>query len=268
MHVTKANGEREHFSEEKVRYSIHRAGIPEEIQNQVVDHISSKLYENIPTHEIYRHITEFLTDSDKPFIKAKYSLKQAIMELGPTGYPFEDFISEIFKTMGYATQVRTILLGRCISHEIDVIAQKGEERLMIEAKFHNNSGIRSDSHVALYTKARFDDIKEKHGLTKAVVVTNTKVTLDALNYSDCVGMKIISWSLPEGESLRDLIEKSGLSPITALTSLSLSQKQQLLQNHVVLCKDLYNKPTALEELGLPPDKKQLILDEARFVANL
>lgn len=267
VHVTKATGQQEHFSEEKLRYSIHRAGIPDEIQHLVVNHIKEKLYEGIPTSEIYHHIIEFLDTSDKHFEKAKYSLKQSIMALGPTGYPFEDFIAEILKPMGYQTTVRTILQGSCISHEIDVIAEKENKRIMIEAKFHNSSGTRSDSHVPMYTKARFDDVRQKHNIDEAWVVTNTKATVDAINYADCVGMKIVSWSLPEGESLRDLIERSKLHPITSLTSLTQAQIQQLLENHIVLSKDIHDNPNLLNMLGLPEDKKNTVLKEVEFLCS-
>ncbi len=266
--VIKATGEKEPFSQEKVRQSIKRAGIAEEIQEQVVAHIKSKLYEDIPTSEIYRHITEFLGQSKNPYTKVKYGLKQAIMALGPTGYPFEDFVSEILKTQGYTTTVRNILQGKCITHEIDVIAQKGETKIMVEAKFHNLAGTKTNVHVALYTKARFNDVIEKNNLNQAWLVTNTKVTSDAITYALCMGMKIISWDYPEGESLRELIEKSNLTPVTALTSLSQNQIQQLLQNNFVLCRDICKNPKALELLGLPQDKKQNILSEATFVCNL
>ncbi len=265
--VTKSSGEKQPFSEEKVRLSIRRAGIPSQIQEQVVAHIKNKIYNEIPTSEIYHHITEFLGKSH-PHANAKYGLKQAIMAFGPTGYPFEDYISEIFKTQGYKTQVRSILQGKCITHEVDVILEKNGERTMIEAKFHNTTGIKTDVHVALYTKARFDDVKEKNNLNNAWLVTNTKMTSDAISYALCSDMKIISWDYPEGNSLRDIIEKSGLTPITALSSLSQNQIQQLLQNNYVLCRDVCKNPKILDLLNLSEEKKQAILAESAFACNL
>lgn len=268
INVVKATGEKEEFSEKKLLQSIKRAGIPDQIQEQVTAHIKSKLYEGIKTSEIYNHIVEFLGKSTQPHTRIKYSLKQAIMALGPTGYPFEDFVAEILKTQGYKTQVRTILQGKCISHEIDVVAEKNKERIMVEAKFHNLPGTKTNIHVALYTKARFNDVVEKNNLNLALIITNTKVTMDAISYALCMGMKIISWDYPEGNSLRDMIEKSGLTPITALTTLSQSQIQKLLENNFVLCKDVCKNPEALKLLGLPEDKLQNILQEAAFACNL
>lgn len=267
IQVIKATGEKEPFNEEKVRNSIKRAGLPNELKEQILAHVKSKLYENIPTSEIYNHITEFLDQTNHSFDKSKYSLKQAIMTLGPTGYPFEDFMAKILQTQNYTTEVRKILNGRCINHEIDVLAEKENKKIAVEVKYHNLPGTRTDIHVALYTKARFDDIKEKNSISEIWLVTNTKVTADVIDYGLCVGMKIMSWSYPVNESLRDLIEKDRLFPITALSTISQNQKQQLLENHIVLCEDIAKNPSSLDILALPEDKKQNILSEVKFICG-
>lgn len=268
VNVVKATGEIEPFSEIKIRSSIRRAGIPQKIQEEVVDHIKSKLYENIPTKEIYRHILEFLGQSPHPFNGTKYNLKQGIMDLGPTGYPFEDYISEILKSQGHSTQTRQILRGNCVSHEIDVIAEKDGKRIAVEAKFHNGLGTRSDVHVALYTKARFDDIKEKNNLDEAWIVTNTKATGDAIAYAECNGIKVIGWNYPEKGSLRDLVEETKLFPITAVTSLTQSQKQILLLHKIVLCKNICISPGLIKILGLHHDQEKKVLAELSYLCNL
>lgn len=266
--VVKASGEKEPFSEEKVRASIQRAGIPKELQEQVLEHVKSRLYESIKTSEIYHHIIEFLGTSKAPFTKSKYSLKQAIMELGPTGYPFEDFVAEILKTSGYQTQVRTILAGKCVTHEIDIIAKKETHKAIIEVKFHNMPGTKTGIHEALYTKARFNDVLEKNDFNQVWLVTNTKISQDAITYGVCMGMKVMSWNYPEGESLRDLIENARLHPITALTTLSMGQKQKLLENHIVLCKDICQNPNLLDQFGIKNEEKKATLSEAQFVCSL
>lgn len=263
--VLKATGKLEPFNEEKLRSSIQRAGIPSMLVENVVIYIKTKLHEGIPTSEIYKYISEFLGNSPHPYNKSKYGLKQAIMELGPTGYPFEDYISEILKMEGYKTEVRQVMYGKCISHEIDIIAQKDNIKSMIECKFHNMPGTKSQIHVSLYTKARFDDVKEKNNFDNVWLVTNTKITQDALNYAICANMKVISWDYPEKGSFRDLIEKHKLHPITMLTSISAAQKQQLTENHVVLAKDVCVNPSSLDVLGLPNDKKNSIVSECQFL---
>ncbi len=264
--VIKANGQKELFSESKVINSIQRAGIPQTTQSEVLSHIRSKLYDGISTGEIYRHILEYLGKS-QPFAKAKYSLKEAIMMLGPTGYPFEDFIAEILKADGYQTQVRQILLGKCVSHEIDIIAEKEGKLSAIEAKFHNSLGTRSEIHVALYTHARFQDIKDRNHIHNSWLVTNTKTTSEANTYAQCVGLKVMSWSYPEGASLRELIEKAKLHPITVLTSLSHAQKMKLLDNHIVMCKTIYKNESLLDNLSLAQEERRNVLAEIAFICQ-
>lgn len=266
-HILKANGNREEFSDEKVLNSIRRAGINEEAQLAVLQEVKSHLYDDIPSSEIYARIIDSLSTNYR-YARTKYSLKWGLMMLGPTGYPFEDFVSKVLEETGYTTQVRQSVFGKCIRHEIDVIAEKEGKKIMVEAKYHNSPGSRSEIHVALYTSARFQDVKEKFSFDEAWIVTNTKATADAVTYAECVGMKIISWSHPAGGSLRDLIEKSGLHPITILSTLTLDQKKVLLGKHFVMCKDLRDNPDALSELSLSDEHKTKVLEELHFVCDL
>jgi hypothetical protein len=138
--VIKANGQPEDFSEKKLIDSIRRAGIPANLEEEVLEHIKSNLYENIPTHEIYYHLEEYLGHTKSPYYKNKYSLKRALMDLGPTGFPFEAYVAEILKAQGYETQVGEILMGKCVSHEVDIIAKNKTQKIMVECKFHNRPG--------------------------------------------------------------------------------------------------------------------------------
>lgn len=267
VQVIKANGEIEEYNEGKVLASIIRAGIPQSMQDNVLQHVNSRLYNNIPTSEIYHHIIEFLGKSSYPFTRSSYTLKQAIMDLGPTGYPFEDYVAALLSAHGYVTKVRQMLMGNCVNHEIDVMAEKDDTHALVEVKFHNAVGTRSDVHVPLYTKSRFEDVKDKHNLTEVWLVTNTKATTDAVAYANCVGMKIISWSYPENGSLRDMIQNSQLHPITVLETLTAHHKTKLLNDHVVLCKTIHERPSVLDSLALSTRDKEQILSEVDFVCR-
>lgn len=267
FNVIKENKDVEPYSEEKVLSSIKRAGVPLEMHASVLAHINGKAYNNIPTKEIYHHITEYLAASPYPYTKSMYSLKQSVMALGPTGYPFEDFVAELLTSFGYSCLVRQTFMGACVSHEVDIVAEKPGLKAMIEAKFHNALGTRSDVRIPLYTHSRFQDIKEKYQFTEGWVVTNTKATTDAIAYAECVGMKIISWSHPEKGSLRELIEQAGLHPITMLTTLSLAHKTHLLENHSVRCKAIHENPSVLDGLSLSHEEKKKVMEEVNFICS-
>lgn len=270
IQVKKLSGELEPFSKENILASIKRIGIPESQQQAVLNHVTSILFDGISTSEIYNHIAEFLEKSSQPFMRSKYSLREAIMKLGPSGYPFEDYIAKILEAQGFTTQTRTVVQGTCITHEIDVIAEKSTvlpTKIMVEAKFHNQLELRTNVHVPLYTKARFDDCKQKNNFTHVWLITNTKATIDAIAYAQCVGMKLISWSYPEGEGLRDLVEKLHMYPVTALTTLPQTYIQQLLGKNIVLCKDICTDHTILNTFDITKEEKQKIIDEVSFLCK-
>lgn len=266
--VLKASGKTEPFNESKVLASIGRAGIPQKLHLEVLNHIKNNLHNNTSTEEIYQQIQNFLAGTKYKYSQSKYSLKRAIMDLGPTGFPFEVYVAEILSKAGFQTKISQVLSGKCVIHEVDIVALKEGRKVMVECKFHNKPGIKSDLHVSMYTKARFDDLKDKHKFSEALLVTNTKISSDALAYAFCENVKVISWSYPEGEGLRDLIEKYKLYPITQLTSLSMSQKQLLLAKNVVLTRFICERPDMLKELNLSQDQLREIVLESKTVCNL
>lgn len=276
IQVRKASGDLEPFSESKVVRSLERAGVDKALIDKVLVHVKKEIYDGITTQRIYSHIFEILKREKSPSL-GRYNLKKAIMELGPTGYPFEKFVGTLLKYNGYQVETGINVFGRCVTHEIDVIAQKDNQHFMVECKFHNQPGTRSDVKVALYVKARFDDVeaawKEKAGhqtkFHQAWLVTNTKLTSDAIQYGECVEMKLIGWSYPASGSLQDLIEDSGLHPLTCLTSLSGSQKETLLSSDVVLCRDILTlEPALLSSLALSDEQRNKLFEEIKAVCRL
>lgn len=271
--VIKASGDKEPFNEEKVRRSIRRARVPKKLENEVVNHIRKIVYDGIPTQEIYKHIREFLGKSVSPYTKSLYGLKQAIMQLGPSGFPFEKFVSQVLEYHGFETEVDVIVSGKCVDHEVDVLARKDNRQYMMECKFHTTPGTRSDVKVALYVQARFEDIqantgsqlREKVLISQPWLVTNTKFTTEAIEYGNCVGMKVMGWNHPETGDLRGLIESVGLHPITCLTTLTHEQIKYLLDKGIVLCRQLVSDKDSLEEAGVSKETIEQALKEISLI---
>jgi len=144
---------------------------------------------------------------------------------------------------------------------------------MIECKFHNQSGIKSDVKISLYVQARFEDIKKKWeqapGHTQKFhqpwLVTNTELTSDAIRYAECVGMKTIGWNYPANDSLRNWVESSKLHPVTCLTSLSNSQKKYLIENNIILCRSLHEDDGLLNRIGLNEEQKAVLSAEVKYL---
>jgi hypothetical protein len=215
IYITKAGGRRELFNEDKLRASLERSGATDEAVEDCLSHIESELHEGMSTNEIYKHAFDFLHKWKKP-VALRYSIRRAVMELGPTGFPFEQFIAEYFKDKGFEALTGQQVLGACVPHEVDVVAWNNKELIMCEAKFHNELGIKSDLKVALYIKARFDDLKENvfdyggkdRQITGAWLITNTKFSSTAIHYGVCQNLTMIGWNYPEKGNLQTMIESS------------------------------------------------------------
>ncbi len=93
------------------------------------------------------------------------------------------------------------------------------------------------------------------------VVTNTRFSVDAIQYGTCAGLHLIGWDYPVKESLKDQIDELGLYPITCLTSLTKTEKQFFLDKKIVLCHELYDNTKLLEQAGIKPSRIDIILKE-------
>lgn len=211
IQVIKASGQLEPLDLEKVRFSLIRAGADAVTIDKILLELKSKLYDKIPTREIYAQVFKLLGQF-QPQKANYYSLKPALMQLGPSGYPFEKFIGQLFTAMGYQAQIQQIITGKCVSHEVDVVAQKDNLKILIECKFHNRPGTKTEIKDALYTQARFEDIDAAAPgkYTQVWLVTNTKLTTQAITYGRCKNIGLLAWRYPENAGIEKLIERFNL----------------------------------------------------------
>ncbi len=268
--ITKASGETCKFSEEKIRKSLSRAGATVEQADVIMKEVGANLYEGMSTKKIYRLAFNLLRGKSR-HIAARYHLKQAIMELGPSGFPFETFMAELLNAEGYKTKTGQIVQGKCVSHEIDVIAEKEEHVYMIECKYHNQRGKFSDVQIPLYIQSRFKDVeaqwlKNPQYASKAMkgwVVTNTRFSIDAILYGTCSGLTLLGWDYPLRGGLKDRVDLLGLYPVTCLTSLTKAEKQRLLERKIVLCKEICHNQHLLEAAGIKKARIPTVMKEAQ-----
>src|SRR3989344_2681686 len=264
--IVKESGKHKAFDPEKLRFSLLNSGASVEEAEKVLTHLVPELKSGRSTHDIYRHAFKILAGMSRPVARS-YSLRRAVMDLGPSGFPFEDFVAEILRAKGFECVTREIVLGGCVPHEIDVVAWTEKKLIMAEAKFHNELGTKSDLKVVLYVKARFDDIKDNvynyggkdRPLGEGWLVTNTKFSSTAIHYGVCKNLVMIGWNYPEKGNLQQLIEEEGLHPVTCLATLSSTDKKILLVNRIVLCSDIKKNPEVLNKfLGKDFDTSRVI----------
>ncbi len=269
--ITKADGEQEPFDPAKLEQSLERAGASSTVRARIAAHVSRDLRPGITTEEIYRRAFEILQQDDKTPIAARYSVKRAVFQLGPSGFPFEQFLAEVLKAHGWTTRTGVTLTGRCASHEVDVLAEKGGKRIGIEAKFHNDPGGKTDIKDALYVHARYEDLRNAPDPASRVaegwLVTNTRFTRNAAHYAQCANLTLLSWEYPRGHNLFSMIEEARVHPLTCLTTLSETEKHRLMDHRIVLCKHV-STPHLLEEYGVKPLRIPQVLEEARALCGI
>lgn len=275
LEIIKYSGEKVKFSEDKLRNSLNRTGAEKQTVDLIINVVKDELYQGISTKEIYNRAFNLLKKK-KSYLASKYKLKKAIYEFGPTGYPFERFISAVLKYSGYQTQVGKILQGQCVTHEIDVVAHKNNETTIIECKFHGDQGLNCNVKIPLYINSRYQDVKAHWNansknvekLSKGWVVTNTRFTEDALQYGKCCGLYLLSWDYPKNDGLKDRIDRLRLYPITVSTMLTNREKQFLLSRDIVLCRELIGDVFYLDHLGVSEIRKGKILNEIKQLCNI
>jgi len=272
--ILKSSGKRVKFSLNKLKGSLRNSGADNAIINQIVNTVRDELYQGISTKEIYNRAFALLKKKKSVFA-SKYKLKRAIYELGPTGFPFERFVGAVLKYSGYQVEIGKIIEGKCVSHEVDVIAKKKGEHIIGECKFHSNHGNKCNVKVPLYIHSRYQDVlsfyKENYDPascpTEGWVITNTRFTKDALKFGECMGLYMLSWDHPKGNGLKDRIDRLGLYPITVSTLLTNREKQFLLSRDIVLCRQLKNDVFYLDHLGISENRRARILNEIQLLCD-
>ncbi len=262
--IAKADGTMEPFDERKLIDSLSRAGAEEDVARSISGEITKTLRAGMSTSEIYRMAFQRLR-SHRRGAAARYSLKRAVLDFGPSGFPFEIYLKHLFEFEGWHAKVDQIIDGKCVEHEVDlVLSKEGEETIYVEAKFHNTPGFKTDLKTVLYVMARVEDIGKGRGM----VITNTKFTDKAEQYSSCRGLELLSWDDPRGNNLHMRIEKAKLYPITALTTLTHREKMALLSQRLVLCSDIPKDTRAVAAAGITGRKAEEVLEEAGSLCSL
>ncbi len=261
MFIQKKSGEFEAFDPKKLHESLKKAGA----SDKEAAHVIYKVQKEKPksSFEVYQHTLSHALSTNTT-LGLKYNLKQALQELGPSGFPFEQFIAELLRRQGWIAQTNLTLQGHCVTHEIDVEVHNEKSNGIIECKFRNQPGSKVDIKVPLYVRSRFLDCEENmHRAYKdtaiseffVMIATNTKFTTDAITYGQCMGMKLLGWDFPEHGNIREMVIETGLTPITVIPHLSFKQKQYLITKGIVFCHQIFAKTHYLRHMGL--DKKEI-----------
>ncbi len=285
--IRKEDGSEEQFDSAKLETSLLKAGAQPTLADKIVRTVVEDLEKGVcnpadgnggscTVDLIFNKAFDMLKTLSAT-AAARYSLKRSILEFGPTGFPFEDYIAEIFRAKGYQALTDQVVLGVCVPHEVDVVAWNKEKLVMAEVKYHHEAASKTDLKVALYVKARRDDIMEnmyeygdfpKRKIDEFLLITNTKFTDTAIKYAECSGVRLLSWLYPAKHNLVEMIEETKLHPVTCLLTLNSKEKKDLLEKDIVLCKTIYDDRSILKGIGLSDEKIFAVIEEIAQIINL
>ncbi|MGD0451115.1 MAG: restriction endonuclease [Candidatus Bathyarchaeia archaeon] len=272
--VTKANGSKQLFSREKIVQTCLRMGADSYIANEVAERIEKRLYEDITTQKILQLIFTYMRKY-RPAVSHLFDLKRGIslMESKPE---FELFIQVLLAHTGFEVTPNQILRGKCGEHEVDGIARKDGVTYFVEVKHHFNYHALTGLDESRIAWAVLEDVTDAFtlGLTdlkidRAVIVTNTRYSEQAIQYGKCKNIIQIGWTSPEHFGLRDAIEKNKLYPLSCLRGVSVEERRRLVDSGIVLIKQLFDQDrlTIERKTGLPKATVLSIIEKAQHSAN-
>jgi len=105
INIINAKGESEPFSLEKVHRSVIKSGGSRELAEKVGREIEAMVYPGIETKQIFKAVKDILK-RESPKTSMRFSLRDGIRRLGPAGFGFEKYVSEIF--LNTAMQLKLI----------------------------------------------------------------------------------------------------------------------------------------------------------------
>jgi hypothetical protein len=273
--ISKADGTNEVFDPVRLTISLKRAGAGEHSARHIAETITSTVVPGISSKEIYTRAFSLLRREARP-IAARYALRRALLELGPSGHPFEDFISHLYRAEGWEVETRKVIRGKCVSHEVDFYASHPgkNEHIAAELKYHNDPGYKTDLKIALYVKSRFDDIFDCNPKARAcpidrgLLVTNTKFTSEAIAYAECSGVELLGWGYPVENNLFMHMSRAKIYPITALTGLSHAEKRLLVEHNTIAVDEIIRDRRRLDILHLGGARVGELIAEADGLLEL
>lgn len=269
FNIIKASGHPEPFNKQKLYKSIKYCGLPNKTCQHIADKVSDELDEGFKTRDIYRK-TLNLVKEQSHLAAVHYSLKKALFDLGPSGHNFEMFVAKYFMEKGFVTKTCQTFQGQFVKHEVDVVAEKQNNKHFVECKFHNRQGLKNDIKIALYVKARWDDLKngpDGKNLKSYYLVSNTSFSTDALAYAMGTGLNLLGVNAPAEKSFLEEIKSMRLYPITSLRNINRHQKNQLISKGIIAAKQILNSDYILKQIGLSDRELNDLKSELHVLLN-
>ncbi|MDD3491377.1 MAG: hypothetical protein PHG13_00140 [Candidatus Pacebacteria bacterium] len=274
IYITNKSGEKELFSKQKIYNSARRVGASKQLAESIALTIRKEIFPGMTTFDIYERVEEIL-DKEYPKGSIRFRLKEAIMSLGPSGFPFEKYIGDVLQKMGFKIELNQYIDGACVTHEVDVVAIEKKYYLIGECKYHTLPGKKTDLRIGLHHYARCLDIelgdyckkKFKNLKPRPIIITNNKFTNQLLKYAECVGLDLLGWKYPRGTGLEYIVETEQFYPITILPSFKDELLEAFSKEKIMLAQELLSMEVTecAKKLQVSKEKISTLKKEAEIL---
>ncbi|PIQ67501.1 hypothetical protein CO173_03555 [Candidatus Uhrbacteria bacterium CG_4_9_14_3_um_filter_41_35] len=244
MEVIKSSGDRSPFSIEKVRQSMLRTGAKPALVEAVVKRVEAQVYDGISTRKLYEIVRDELR-KDSVCYSCKYNIREGIRKMGPAGFKFEKYVASILNAYNYQAYVPVDdLEGSCVNHEVDVIAEKDNRRMFIEAKFRNDFRGIVKLKDTMATWSRFLDLVDGSAVGKCLhfdevwLVTNARFSDRSRQYGTCKGLRLIGWDFPKDKPFSKMVDHLALYPVTVIHNLTQKELEGFAEIGMMLCREV------------------------------
>jgi len=272
MMIVKSTGEKVAYKAEKIAETLRRVGAKPELVQHVTQNVTARVKAGMTTKAVYAIVRAELRKESRCFAH-RYNLREGLLKLGPAGFKFEKYVASILQAYQYeADTPRDEIMGKCVRHEVDVIAAKGGKRMMIEVKFRNKFEDPVTLKDAMSTWARWIDLNE--GATQrgtalydeVWLVTNGRFSDRAFEFGTCKGIKLVDWNSKD-HSLARMVDHTVLYPVTILDELKQWELEKFSQKGLMLCRQVTTKKPGVlaESTGIPLERAQSIIDRCKEV---
>jgi hypothetical protein len=233
-------------------------GANRQVAYEVAEKVETRLYDGISTAKILQMIFQFLRRY-KPGVGNLFDLRKGL-SLMISKPEFEVFVQALLARNGFDVSQNQLLSGKCVEHEVDAIARKDGVAFFVEAKHHSRYHTPTGLDESRIARAVLEDVVEGFALGKsdlkidrAMIVTNTRYSDQAIKYGKCRGILQIGWSSPTDHGLQNMIEGHSLLPLSCLRDLSMDARVKLANSGIVLFEQIIEEDTVglARKTGLP-----------------
>ena len=104
-------------------------------------------------------------------------------------------------------------------------------------------------------------------MSRCIIVTNNRFTADAVAFAKCCGIELLSWDYPPGSNIRTLNDGRNLYPVTAMTTITIAEKEALLAEDILLAREVESHGEILARIGISSSRIKNVMAEATALST-